>query len=40
MTICGAISQYDDMGNITTLADPEIVDTLIEAHKELIANGG
>jgi acetyl-CoA synthetase len=35
-----AAGQYDDMGNITTLADPEIVDTLIEAHKELIANGG
>ena len=35
-----AAGQYDDMGNVTTLADPEIVDTLVEAHKELVANGG
>ena len=32
-----AAGQYTDMGNITTLADPDIVDTLITAHKELVA---
>ncbi len=32
-----AAGEYTDMGNITTLADPEIVDTLITAHKELVA---
>jgi acetyl-CoA synthetase len=30
-----AAGQYDDMGNITTLADPEIVDRLIQVHREL-----
>jgi acetyl-CoA synthetase len=34
-----AAGEYDEMGNVTTLADPEIVDTLIEAHKDLVANG-
>ncbi|MCU0304437.1 MAG: acetate--CoA ligase [Thermoanaerobaculales bacterium] len=32
-----AAGQYDDMGNVTTLADPEIVETLIEAHRRLVA---
>ena len=30
-----AAGKYDDMGNVTTLADPSVVDTLIEAHKEI-----
>ena len=30
-----AAGEYHDMGNVTTLAEPDIVDTLIEAHKEL-----
>jgi len=30
-----AAGEYADMGNLTTLADPEIVKTLIEAHKEM-----
>ena len=33
-----AAGEYEDMGNLTTLADPGIVETLVEAHKELIAN--
>ena len=31
-----AAGEYADMGNITTLAEPEIVETLITAHKELV----
>ncbi len=27
------------MGNLTTLADPAIVETLIKAHKEMVENG-
>ena len=30
-----AAGEYKDMGNITTLADPEIVETLIETHRGL-----
>ena len=29
-----AAGEYDDMGNVTTLADPTVVKALIEAHKE------
>jgi acetyl-CoA synthetase len=29
-----SVGEYEDMGNITTLADPAIVDALIEAHKK------
>ncbi len=32
-----AAGEYADMGSITTLAEPEIVDTLITAHRELVA---
>jgi acetyl-CoA synthetase len=28
-----AAGEYTDMGNITTLADPDIVDKLIELHQ-------
>jgi len=31
-----AAGEYTDMGSITTLAEPEIVETLIAAHKELV----
>jgi acetyl-CoA synthetase len=34
-----AAGEYEDMGNVTTLADPEIVETLIATHKHLIENG-
>jgi hypothetical protein len=30
-----AAGEYTDLGNVTTLADPEIVDQLIEAHRAL-----
>jgi len=30
-----AVGEYSDLGNITTLADPSVVDRLIEAHKSL-----
>jgi acetyl-CoA synthetase len=30
-----AAGQYTDLGDVTTLADPEIVDRLIEAHRAL-----
>jgi acetyl-CoA synthetase len=30
-----AAGEYGDMGNITTLADPEVVDALIATHKEM-----
>ena len=30
-----AAGEYEDLGNVTTLADPEVVDKLIGAHKEL-----
>ncbi len=33
-----AAGEYSDMGNITTLADPEVVERLIDAHRELIAD--
>jgi acetyl-CoA synthetase len=29
-----AAGEYDDMGNVTTLADPSVVEALIKAHKE------
>jgi acetyl-CoA synthetase len=32
-----AAGEYTDLGNVTTLADPEIVDRLIEAHRALQA---
>ena len=32
-----AAGEYTDLGNVTTLADPEIVDQLIEAHRSLQA---
>ena len=32
-----AAGEYEDMGNVTTLADPAVVETLIEAHKEMVA---
>jgi len=28
--------EYEKMGNVTTLADPSVVDTLIEGHKKLV----
>ena len=31
-----AAGEYEDMGNVSTLADPSVVETLIEAHKELV----
>jgi acetyl-CoA synthetase len=31
-----AAGEYEDMGNITTLADPSVVEALIKAHKKLI----
>jgi acetyl-CoA synthetase len=30
-----AHGEYSDLGNVTTLADPSIVDNLISAHKEI-----
>ena len=30
-----AAGEYGDMGNVTTLADPEVVDTLIALHREV-----
>jgi acetyl-CoA synthetase len=33
-----AAGEYTDMGNVTTLADPDVVDHLIDAHRGL--NGG
>jgi acetyl-CoA synthetase len=32
-----AAGEYTDMGNVTTLADPSVVEALIEAHKKLVA---
>ena len=29
-----AAGEYEDMGNVTTLADPSVVEALITAHKE------
>jgi acetyl-CoA synthetase len=34
-----AAGQYDDMGNVTTLAEPAVVDQLVEAHRALVAAG-
>ena len=34
-----AAGEYEDMGNVTTLADPAVVETLVKAHKEMVANG-
>ncbi len=31
-----AAGEYGDMGNVTTLADPEVVDTLIDLHREVL----
>ena len=31
-----AAGEYEDMGNVTTLADPSVVEALIEAHKEAV----
>ncbi len=28
--------EYDNMGNVTTLADPSVVDNLVDAHKRLV----
>jgi acetyl-CoA synthetase len=33
-----AAGAYDDMGNVTTLADPEVVEKLVAAHKDLVAS--
>ncbi len=33
-----AAGVYADMGNITTLADPEVVDRIIGAHRQLVAD--
>jgi len=33
-----AAGEYTDMGNVTTLADPDVVDRLIEAHRETIGS--
>jgi len=33
-----AAGEYKDMGNITTLADPSVVEDLVAAHRELLAN--
>ena len=30
-----AAGEYEDMGNVSTLADPSVVEALIEAHKEM-----
>jgi acetyl-CoA synthetase len=30
-----AAGEYGDMGNVTTLADPSVVDALIKAHREV-----
>jgi acetyl-CoA synthetase len=32
-----AAGEYSDMGNITTLADPSVVEALVETHKEMVA---
>jgi acetyl-CoA synthetase len=32
-----AAGEYKEMGNITTLADPAVVETLIKTHKEMVA---
>ena len=32
---CIAAGEYEEMGNVTTLADPAVVDLLIEAHKKM-----
>jgi len=32
-----AAGEYSDMGNVTTLADPSVVETLIEAHRGMVA---
>ncbi len=32
-----AAGEYTDMGNVTTLADPSIVETLIESHRRMVA---
>jgi acetyl-CoA synthetase len=29
--------EYQELGNLTTLADPGVVDKIIEAHKDLVA---
>jgi len=33
-----ATDEFDSLGDISTLADPEVVDNLIEGHKELTSN--
>jgi len=30
-------NEYEELGNLTTLADPQVVEKIIEAHKELVA---
>ena len=30
-----ASGEYSDLGNVTTLADPTVVDNLISAHREI-----
>ncbi len=32
-----AAGEYTDMGNITTLADPSVVEELVETHKGMFA---
>ena len=32
-----AAGEYTEMGNVTTLADPSVVDALVEAHKCMVA---
>ena len=32
-----AAGEYTDMGNVTTLADPSVVEALIEAHTKMVA---
>ncbi len=32
-----AAGEYTDMGNVTTLADPSVVEALVRAHKKMVA---
>jgi acetyl-CoA synthetase len=34
-----AAGEYEEMGNVTTLADPSVVEALIESHRQLRASG-
>ncbi len=33
-----AAGEYEDMGNVSTLADPSVVEALIAAHKEIVSS--